>query len=563
MVSIDANGIATAAQPGSATVLATVANGSSASTAGFFSTCPPASITLAPVGLTGNGPYNVALNNLQSLTATVLDVNKNTISGLPLEFITTSPQTVTAGSNSVTPNFPGTATVTAICQPGSCNPSPFSQIGYLGNGKPITSNGLTITTAGTSSNQVFVASTQSEFFYAVDFTTGSVGATYKLPFVPNSMVATVNGSTLYMGSNSNVLMAVNTTNLAVSTVATVEGSVLAVSPDSTTLVVADPVRGVTSLYSSGGTLESTYNGVGTRAQWTPDSSTVYIAAPDPRNVAPTSQINLMLVHNTFSGWTSSQVNLTNPAIQYQDVAVTVPAYGAYFAGTNDTEGRSYCATSSVASPTNPPAYANTFFPLADTDPAITQRVAATNDGAHLIAEGIVNSAPTLFDIALVPASATGTAADPRLAGPTLVSPAPKVTFTSTPASQPLTTVPTGSTFTSVVPASNSGVAFLTYDYTGAAPTHVLPYYLPGSATLGSVALSGTATAPVAGVFSSDNTTFYTSTRGDNALHIVTLAGSGTTTTAKDTSTITLNLTDNNGNQVVPNLIAARVVRATN
>src|SRR6185437_5939359 len=44
IVSIDQNGVATAEQPGSTLINANVSNASSS--AGFFSTCPPASITL-------------------------------------------------------------------------------------------------------------------------------------------------------------------------------------------------------------------------------------------------------------------------------------------------------------------------------------------------------------------------------------------------------------------------------------------------------------------------------------------------------------------------------------
>ena len=124
VVSIDANGIATAVQPGSTTILANSSNSGSGSTAGFFSTCPPASIALQNNG--SSNPISVALNNTQTLTTTVLDTKGNTLSGLSLEFVSTSPQTLSAGSNTVNANFPGSATVTAICQPASCNTSPFS-----------------------------------------------------------------------------------------------------------------------------------------------------------------------------------------------------------------------------------------------------------------------------------------------------------------------------------------------------------------------------------------------------------------------------------------------------
>jgi hypothetical protein len=69
----------------------------------------------------------------------------------------------------------------------------------------------------------------------------------------------------------------------------------------------------------------------------------------------------------------------------------------------------------------------------------------------------------------------------------------------------------------VLPSSNSRVAFVTYTGTGG----LLPYYsIPatGLGTLGYLQLSGSATAPLAGVFTSDNATFYVGTAGDNAIH---------------------------------------------
>ena len=64
------------------------------------------------------------------------------------------------------------------------------------------------------------------------------------------------------------------------------------------------------------------------------------------------------------------------------------------------------------------------------------------------------------------------------------------------------------------------LAFVTYTGTGG----VVPSYVPqasGAGTLSSIALStaaGTPVAPVVGVVSADNLTFYAGTSGDNAVH---------------------------------------------
>jgi len=52
---------------------------------------------------------------------------------------------------------------------------------------------------------------------------------------------------------------------------------------------------------------------------------------------------------------------------------------------------------------------------------------------------------------------------------------------------------------------------------------LLPAYAPTPSGLGTttyINLSGTATAPVAGAVSTDNTTFYVGTTGDNLVHII-------------------------------------------
>jgi len=70
--------------------------------AGFFSTCPPASINLSIPGQpAGTSKVTVAINNLQPLIATVIDTQGNPISGLSLEFNSTTPQTIPAAIGSV------------------------------------------------------------------------------------------------------------------------------------------------------------------------------------------------------------------------------------------------------------------------------------------------------------------------------------------------------------------------------------------------------------------------------------------------------------------------------
>jgi hypothetical protein len=520
-VSIDQNGIATANQPGSALITANISNSSTGSSAGFFSTCPPTSITLsAPGQAAGTSAINVGINNLQPLTAVVTDKNGVVLNGLTLEFESTVPQTIPATVGSVTPIYPGTATITAACQPGSCNPSPFSQIGLFGNGEPITSNGITVTATGTASTEIYMGSTSSQYVLPMDFTTNLPSAYIKLPYVPNSMIITQDGTAIYLGSPQGLMSISTATNAQGNLNQNVPGTVLAVSPDGTTLVITDPVRQTVSLYNtSSSSVLTSYGGVGTSAKWSPDSETVYI----------TTNTDTLLVHSTFTNWQA--VATTEP---YNDVAVTVPSVGAYFAGTL-TDGRSSCASGSVSAGGNPPTVTNTFYPLADEKAVVSDKIAATNSGTHMLSAHAAGAASMLsdIDVALPTESVNGvTTIQPCPIPPATVT---NGYFSSTFTTQTLTGV-NATAINGVVPAANSALAFVTYAGSGG----LLPYYVPpatGAGTLKFVALGNgatTASAPVSGVFSTDGLSFYVGTSSDDQVHILSLSG----TTATETGVLT-------------------------
>jgi hypothetical protein len=193
------------------------------------------------------------------------------------------------------------------------------------------------------------------------------------------MVISDDGSTIYMGSSNELITFNALTNSVSKEDTTVPGKVLAVSPDGTSLIITDPVRQLIYLYAaSGGSVTSTYGGVATHAEFTPDSQTVYITTG---TVAPDGSItpnNQLLVHSGFTGWTST--TLAAPA---SDLAITVPSVGAYLAG-SPTTARSYCP-STTFSPDGLSVVSNAFYPLADSATVQTDRLAATNDGMHILA----------------------------------------------------------------------------------------------------------------------------------------------------------------------------------
>jgi hypothetical protein len=596
IVSIDENGAATAGFPGSTTITATISNSSTATNAGYFSTCPAASIVLANPSNPSANSVNVAVNVLQPLNTTVLDTQGNPITGLTLEFNSTTPQTIPATIGSVTPLFPGTADITAVCQPATCNPSPFAQIGLYGNGKAITSNPITINTPGTSSTVLYMGSTSSQYLSFRDFTTNEPSALIKLPYVPNSMVMNQVGTMLFLGSPEG-LMSVSTASNAVSTAnQNIPGVVLAVSPDGSTVVVTDPTRQTISLISTAtNAVLTSYGGVATSASWSPDDQAVYIttatigaganlaaitASPTITPSATVTPSPVVLTHSAYTDWQTATAGEG-----YTDVAVTVPSIGAYFAGPSTTDGRSYCPASTTSTPGDPDAgspaiFANQFIPLVDGPAVITDQIAATTDGKHIIgAHAMSGGTSTLSDLDLVlplqPNNASGST-NYGCPIPPAAQPAPGY-FTSTVFPQPLTGI-NASTITSVQPSSNSAAAFVTYTLAPGATAGggILPLYLPpatGSGTVQLLTLGNGATAassPVSGVFSTDNSTFYAGTgsadgtSADDDVHLITMTyPTGGAPTAAETGILSPNLPAASGTGNAPiNLIAQHPKKTT-
>ena len=106
--------------------------------------------------------------------------------------------------------------------------------------------------------------------------------------------------------------------------------------------------------------------------------------------------------------------------------------------------------------------------------------------------------------------------------------------------------------TGVYPASDSSIAFTTYlPASGATSTGtILPAFTPGSTTFSTVTLASGATAPVSGVFSSDNKVFFVGTSGDNQVHEITRS------TLTDTAQLAPKLpsVSTTGATAVPNLL---------
>ena len=530
------NGTTTANQPGSTVVNASSSLTSSGSAAGYFYTCPPKSIALS---INGSDSAVVKPGTPQNITGLITDTNGETLNGIPLDYASTQPQEIAVSSaGQVTSTFPSATAITGICQPSTCNPAPVSQIGVFGTGLPVVGNTLSVTSPGRSSNYVWMASTQSQFFSAVDLTTGTPGSPVKLPYPPNSMVLDQAGNTLYFGSYRELMVYSAVSNTLGKEDTNVPGVVLAVSPDSSTVVINDQLRQVIYLYTNSNGSYTSIGGLATRAAFSPDNKNVYVVGPDT-----------LYVHNANTGWSTYNISSTEPTPACTlnnnsplatgsgtfdpfcgpDLAITVPSIGPFITGTQTT-ARGFCPNTTV----NPPTY----YPLAATVGAATDHVAATNDGMHIFGAGLAQGF-TDINVAIPTGPCPGTNTGIQL--------------TPTFNQLPLSGI-SPSEIDQVVASPDSNIAFVTYN--SASATGLLPAYQPSASagqpgTLTNVQLSGTAQAPISGIFSPDETVFFVGTSGDDLIHFVDPA------TLKDTQTINPNLTDPNGKPVPVQMLAVK------
>ncbi len=522
----------TAGLPGTTPISASVAG--SGSSAGYFATCPPKSISLALAN--GEESGSITKGVTQNLVTTVIDTNNNPITGLSLNYQSTNPVDISVtSSGAVTTSFPGEASVYAVCQPSSCNPAPINQIGLYGTGLPISSNPVTITTPGVASDYVwFGAPGQSQYIASVELLTGTVGALTRLPYVPNSMVADQLGDTIYLGSTEELMVYSSGSNSVTKQNNSVPGVVLAVAPDNSLVLINDQVRQLFYLYTPSSGSYTSYGGLGTAAAWTPDVQTLYITGTNTTTGDPT-----LFVYNQNTGWTTSDLSASTGVSQ--SLALTIPSVGAYLSGSN-TVAHTWCPTGTVGN------YATmSFYPQSDVvqdsgSPVPSNILTATTDGDHILSAALNGSSITLNDIGVTIPTTECTLAHPLSTSPVLLTPTP------------LSVNANASLINRVVPSPINSLDFITYNplATGATTGASLPYYVPGTYTPGNsytanpvqyVTLTGSSsiTAPVAGAFSPDGTLFFVSTAGDNKIHYISIPANFPTSLPTDSLQISPSL----------------------
>lgn len=444
----------TAEQPGTTAITASIAN--SGSSAGYISTCPPASISLALAN--GGTAGSVTQGVQQNVTSTVYDTKGSIITGLALTYESTNPIDITAGSGgAITTNYPGVASVVATCQPNTCDPSPINAVGNYGTGTSIASNPVNITVPGTASDFIwFGAPGQSQYFGSVELLTGVAGGLVRMPYVPNSMLMDAGGNNLYFGSAHELMVYSTTSNALTKTDANAPGVVLAVSPDDSFLLINDQARHLFYIYSTAGGsttgtstassgIISSFSGMGNAAAWTEDLKTLYITDNANLNTpascstaeSVTGHSDMLYVYNLNTGWTTYplppsplpanvQVNCEVPnsapslastaqptntfSIPIQTPAITVPNVGAYLRG-NPTVAHDWCPLGTVTNSNGiPNSVISSFYPGpypltvatqgGDEELVQSDSLAATFDGKHILgAEQLAGGNIQLSDIA--------------------------------------------------------------------------------------------------------------------------------------------------------------------
>jgi hypothetical protein len=369
-----------------------------------------------------------------------------------------------------------------------------------------------------------------------------------MPYIPNSMVMDRTATSLYFGSSHELMIYSTATNALSKEDPNVPGVVLAAAPDNQTILINDPIRKVFYLYKTSGGTFTTFSGVGTAAQWTPDAKTLYVTGTDA-NGNPT-----MFVNNVNTGWTTYPLAYAPPTgatttYSRQNLAITVPSAAAFVTGTK-TVAHAWCPS------VNSDFTIAQAYPEAETLSAQTDALAATTDGIHVLGVGLNGgNSPTLTDIDVNLFQALNNGAGTCPTNGTSIEP---ISLNSSLVQVPLTF--SASAIDQVVPSPASNLAFITYqaEDTSASSTK-LPYYQPNSngskGTYNYLTLTGS--APVAGAFSLDDRIFFVSTSGDNQVHYIDVTGATPVEIKNGSTPIKPGLVDANGNAVPATVIAVK------
>jgi len=248
VVTVDANGLATARGPGAAHIIASVGNVSSGATTANFLTCLPARIILHISGDPAGQPTETAtlnVNDTKIIQADMIDSNGVPVLGAPVTVISNNPAVATVsgptGSTTLTGVSPGGAGILAVCAPPTC-----------GNGivQPVYSDLFSVTVNGTSpATTVYVGSSAipaagtSPVLIPIDTskTPPAAGTAITLPGAPISMKFVPNGTKAFVTTTSGLISLDSIANTITLLASDPVGKILAVSPDGTKVIVSNVI----------------------------------------------------------------------------------------------------------------------------------------------------------------------------------------------------------------------------------------------------------------------------------------------------------------------------------
>ncbi len=296
----------TAGTPGVTSVFASVSNVTSQPL--DFTTCAVQSIQLAVTGSTTNS-ISVTSGGGKTVTATVVDILGNTITGVPLTWSSSQPATVGVSSGSVTTSKAGGASVIASCTPPSCNIGfqpllpiyPESPVDVVVAPSATTAPATTIYVSSTGVSAAGDCATTTgcvSTLVPITAPANTVGTAVNLPATPNSLVFDRQSAKAYMGTDFGFL---GTRGLMVVTPGSpptvaefkgVTGKVLTVSPDGKKVVISDTISSPNQVFvfdTTSSTSTALSIAGATAADYSPDNLKAYILAGNTLYVYSTVQ----------------------------------------------------------------------------------------------------------------------------------------------------------------------------------------------------------------------------------------------------------------------------------
>ncbi len=329
-VSDTVDGLLTAKTPGATPIVAKLSGtNSNNSLPATFVTCALKSIKLHVDGAPDTTSATVAAGGSQALVYDAVDILGAPLTGLTLTVASLNPGVGTAAlpaasaknDGTATGIAPGTTSLVPMCLSPSCNANLPLQYG----------NVFTLTVSGTPAPVVYAGSTAGKSLVPIDTSKSPpvAGTAITLLSQPNSLLFAPGGAKLFLGSDTNGSMVIDTPSNSVETATGPTGKVLAAAPDGNRFVITEPAVGrvfVTDVSSS--TVPLDISGA-TGAAFSPDGSILYIVAG-----------NTLFVYTP--GTTLKRIALGATA---NDVVGLTPGWFMYIAGTGSITARATCDNS--------------------------------------------------------------------------------------------------------------------------------------------------------------------------------------------------------------------------